>query len=208
MNPFAPSTVLVIETLNDQPTHELEAALHETEALAQLKRGDISGLEVVTRLYAARAVRAAYLVTRDPVLAEDVAQEAFVQAYTRIGQYDATRSFAPWFLRIVLNRATDAVKRRGRELGGAVEARDLADQLPDPSPGPMGLAEQSELRAEVWQALGRLSPKQRAVVVMRYYLDMSEEEMADRLAVPSGTIKSRLHTARLRLKTFLGPVFS
>jgi RNA polymerase sigma-70 factor (ECF subfamily) len=70
---------------------------------------------------------------------------------------------------------------------------------------PEYLLEQAETRQEVWSALGRLSPPHRAAVVQRYYLDMSETEMAVNLGCPSGTIKSRLHAARTHLRLLLQP---
>lgn len=181
--------------------------MREEEAVARLKRGDIGGLEELVRAHSARAVRTAYLITRDRAAAEDVAQEAFLRAYDRIGSFDAARPFGPWFLRSVVNAALDASTRhRHGSLssdGGGAEGGAFADLLRDPGLGPEGAMEQAEVRREVWDALGALPPKQRAVVAMRYYLDLSEDEIAQQLAVPSGTVKSRLHTARRKLKTLL-----
>ena len=75
----------------------------ERAAVDVLRRGDIAGLEILVRLHQVRAVRAAYLVTRDRALAEEVVQEAFVRAYDRIDQFDPGRPFAPWLLRSVVN---------------------------------------------------------------------------------------------------------
>jgi RNA polymerase sigma-70 factor (ECF subfamily) len=72
--------------------------MDERGAIERLQNGDVSGLELLVRRYQVRAVRTAYLVTRDQSLAEDVVQAAFVKAYERIGQFEARRSFGPWFL--------------------------------------------------------------------------------------------------------------
>lgn len=69
----------------------------EQQALARLKERDIGGLEFLVRRYQVQAVRAAYLVTRDRGLAEEVVQSAFLRAYERIEQFDARRPFRPWF---------------------------------------------------------------------------------------------------------------
>ncbi len=177
----------------------------ERRAIERLKDGDIGGLEVLVRRYQIRAVRAAYLVVRDRALAEDVVQGAFVRAYERIGRFDLERPFAPWFLKIVVNDAVRVASRRERtsSLEDGV-AGTLLIQLADPSPGPDALTEREERRRKVWEALERLPPVQRAAVVQRYYLGMSEAEMAEDAASPPGTIKWRLHAARKSLSQILG----
>jgi RNA polymerase sigma-70 factor (ECF subfamily) len=183
--------------------------MDESEAVSRLKQGDVGGLAELVERYQLPALRAAYLITRDRSLAEDVAQTAFLRAYDRIDQFDAARPFGPWFLRSVVNDAVKVARRRGRSV--ALEAfcpdRDSApaDWLVDPTPGPADLADQSETSETVWGALARLTPQQRAVIVLRYFLELSEADMAEQLVVPRGTVKRRLHTARERLRALLGP---
>ena len=185
--------------------------MEEQEAIARLKRGDIGGLEALVRKYQVQAVRTAYLIIRDRALAEDIVQAAFLRAYERIGQFDAGRSFGTWFLRSVVNDAVKAVARRERqvslEAGSEEEEISRADLLADPGPDPEDLVEAAEIRRTVWAALGKLPPAQRAAIVLRYYLDLSEAEMADELACPPGTFKWRLHAARKRLRTLLRPLW-
>ena len=186
--------------------------MEEQKAIARLKRGDISGLEALVRKYQVQAVRAAYLITRDHALAEDIVQTAFLRAYERIGQFDAGQPFGPWFLRSVVNDAVKAAARRERqvslEASSEGEETSLAELLADPSPGPDELAETAEVRQAVWAALGRLPPAQRAMIVLCYYLNLSEAEMADELACPPGTVKWRLYAARKRLRTLLRPLWA
>ncbi len=185
--------------------------MEEQEAIARLKRCDIGGLEALVRQYQVRAVQTAYLITRDRALAEDIVQAAFLRAYERIGQFDAGRPFGPWFLRSVVNDAVKAAARRKRlvplEASPEGEGASLADLLADPSPGPDDLMEAAETRQTVWTALGKLPPAQRAAIVQRYYLGLSEAEMAGELACPPGTVKWRLHAARKRLRTLLRPLW-
>ena len=186
--------------------------MEEQEAVARLKGGDIGGLEALVRKHQVQAVRTAYLITRDRALAEDIVQAAFLRAYERIGQFDTGRPFGPWFLRSVVNDAVKAASRRERQVSLEASPRgegaSLADLLADPSPGPDDLMEAADLRQDVRAALGRLPPAQRAAIVLRYYLDLSEAEMADELACPPGTVKWRLHAARKRLRTLLRPLWS
>jgi RNA polymerase sigma-70 factor (ECF subfamily) len=186
--------------------------VEEQEAIARMKRGDIGGLEALVRRYQVRAVRAAHLIVRDRETAEDIVQSAFLRAYERIGQFDARRPFGPWFLRSVVNDAIKAAARRQREVPLEADSEggeaSLIDLLADPNPGPADLVEAAETRQAVLAALDRLPPAQRAAIVLRYYLGLSEAEMADELACPPGTVKWRLHAARRRLQTLLHPLWS
>lgn len=179
--------------------------MQEAEAITRLKRGDIGGLGVLVRTYQLPAIRAARLVTHDPALAEDIVQAAFVRAYERIDQFDSRRPFGPWFLRSVVNDAVKAANRRAR-LASLDEPCDspgvqaLGEWLAAPDPGPEELTLRAELREELRQALLQLSPAERATVALRYYLGLSEREVADELEIPCGTVKSRLHAARERLR--------
>jgi RNA polymerase sigma-70 factor (ECF subfamily) len=182
--------------------------MDETEAIRRLQSGRLDGLETLVRLHQQKAVRAAYLIVRDAALAEDVAQEAFLRAYSRIRQFDRGRPFAPWFYRIVVNLAQRAAARAARQTPFDSAAPDGALTLEetlaaDSEPGPEAQAEQAETRARLWQALGRLRPEQRAAVVERYYLGLSEAEMAARGGLKVGTVKWRLHAARARLRAWL-----
>ena len=175
----------------------------EREAIERLRRGDIGGLEPLVRRYQLQAVRAATLITRDRALAEDIVQGAFIRAYERIAQFDATRPFGPWFLRGVVNDALKAARRERRQQpleddwGGGAALDGLEAE-------PQRLAELLETSRSLQQALDQLPAEQRAAIVLRYYLDLTEQETARRLGSPRGTIKWRLHAARARLRHLLG----
>ncbi|MDQ5850698.1 MAG: sigma-70 family RNA polymerase sigma factor [Chloroflexota bacterium] len=181
--------------------------MDDQEAILCLQRGDINGLETLVRRYQLRAVRSAYLITHDHALAEDIVQSVFIRAYERSGQLDLSRPFGPWFLRSVVNDALKAVTRTQRlvslePLSEATQAT-LERVLADPAADLADAAERTETHQLVRQALHALSPAQRVAVVQRYYLDMSEAEMAHSMQRPVGTIKSRLAAARQRLRILL-----
>jgi RNA polymerase sigma-70 factor (ECF subfamily) len=184
---------------------------NESTAIAQLKRGDIRGLDALMLIYQLRALRAAYVVTRDLPLAEDIVQSAFIRAYERIEQFDDTRPFGPWLLRSVVNSAATAASRQRRFVplddarpsegpGADADANDAVSMQPDPET----LILQAETNDELWQALESLPPAQRAAAVLRLYLELPESETAQQLGIPLGTVKSRVNAARTRLKTVLG----
>jgi RNA polymerase sigma-70 factor, ECF subfamily len=183
--------------------------MDERQAVTRLQQGDIGGLETLVRLYQVRAARAAYLITRDRELADDIMQAAFIRAYERIQQFDSARPFGPWFLRSVINDAVKASVRSSRQVsldvGAHADAPPRAALLADRGPGPDALWEQAETASEVWAALERLDPAQRAAIVQRYFLDLSQAEMADAMARPPSTVKWRLHAGRARLRTLLRP---
>lgn len=177
----------------------------EQEAIQRLKQGDIAGLEMLVRVYQVQAVRAAALITRDRTLAEDLVQAAFIRAYERIHQFDAARPFGPWFLRSVVNDAVKAITRGIPAESLNDPPPDLLPALADPAPGPEEMLEQAETSAAIQAALEQLAPEQRGAVVLRYYLDLSEAEIAGAQDCPTGTVKWRLHHARARLRSLLDP---
>ena len=188
----------------------------ENDAIVRLKHGDMGGLEVLVRRYQVQALEAACIITRDYQLAEDVVQTAFINAYERINQFDSSRAFGPWFLRSVVNRALTTVSDSNSQKSVPIEI-DLAYQelsnlsggevtgmgLRSNEPAPEDVFEAAETRQEIFSALEKLTPVQRSAIVMRYYLDLTDDEASRRLNVPAGTVRRRLHDARERLRGLL-----
>jgi RNA polymerase sigma-70 factor, ECF subfamily len=174
----------------------------EAEAILRLRRGDIGGLETLVHAYHARAVRCAFLVVHDHALALDVTQAAFVKAYERIDTFEVGRAFGPWFLKSVLRDAIKAANLRERTapLEPGIDVSGSAVDPVDPAPGPAELWEQHEVAQIVLAALAELPPAERAAIVQRYYLNLSETEMAEASHAPRGTVKWRLHAARGKLR--------
>lgn len=172
-------------------------------AIARIKQGDLNGLETLVNRYQAQAVRAAYMIVYDRALAEDVAQTAFVKVAERIHQFDEQRPFAPWFFRIVVNDALKIAKKRKRTISLEEQLDEstahLAALLVDPHPQPEQRLEQKQTRENILNAIQSLPPEQRAVIAMRYYLEMSEADMSAKMERPLSTIKWWLRDARKRL---------
>ena len=122
---------------------------------------------------------------------DDVVQLVFVELFTAFPRYDVARPFLPWLYRIVYNVCMDYLKRNTRDHRFTVPlttAFEEAVRQPDSTPGPAELAERSELRRAISTALERLPVKQRSVIVLRYYEDLSEAEMAEVLQCRPGTL--------------------
>ncbi len=173
-------------------------------AISRLKQGDLNGLETLVNRYQAQALHAAYVIVYDRPLAEDVVQMAFVKVAERIHQFDDERPFKPWFFRIVVNDALKLAKKRKRNV--SLEEKldkptaQLARWFTDPGLQPEQWMEQEETRQTILQAINSLPPGQRAVIVMRYYLDMSMSDMSAKTGRPLSTIKWWLRDARKRLR--------
>ena len=148
--------------------------------------GSASDFEALFRAHWGPAYRAAYLVVRDAAAAEDIAQEGFLAAIRALDRFDRRRPFGPWLHRIVVNRAIDW--SRARSLRPEADAVDV--------PAPERPGHDDELLAE----LGRLSPEQRAVIVLRYLLEYTPGEIAELLELPRGTVNSRLRRGLDALK--------
>jgi len=177
-------------------------------AISRLKQGDLSAVEPLVKRYQVQAVHAAYAVVYDRTLAEDVAQTAFVKVAERIHQFDEERPFAPWFFRIVVNDAVKTAKRQKRNISLDEQldqpTAKLAKWLIHPELGPEHFIEEKEARESILKALQHLAPEQRSVIVMRYFLDMSEADMSTEMDRPLSTIKWWLRDARKRLRNLIG----
>lgn len=174
-------------------------------AIRRLKRGEIGGLETLVSRYQVRAMRTAFLITHDTASAEDVTQETFLRIFQHIQGFDETRPFEPYLLRSIVNAALDSVQKNSR-FSGDLESLEET-QLETLFAHARSVETQAEFnvaKKELHAALGKLSPRQRAAVVMRYYLDMSEKEMSESLDAAPGTIKWLLNAARERLRSLLG----
>ena len=177
-------------------------------AISRIKQGDLNGLETLVNHYQVQAVHTAYMIVYDRALAEDVAQAAFVKAADHIHQFDEERPFAPWFFRIVVNDALKLARMRARNISLDEQLDEptaqLAEWLTDPELKPEQFLEQKETRESILKAIQSLPPEQRAVVVMRYYLEMSEADMSAKMERPLSTIKWWLRDARKRLYDLVG----
>jgi RNA polymerase sigma-70 factor (ECF subfamily) len=164
-----------------------------------LIRGAAAGSEVdleqLFRRFWPRAYRVAFLIVHDHAAAEDIAQEAFVQALRRLDRFDRRRRFAPWLNTIVANRAIDWARAR-------TARRESRHEPPEASASAQ--APGGRYSDEVLAALATLTPEHRAVIVLRYLLEYTPGEIAGALELPRGTVNSRLRRGLDTLKDHLG----
>ncbi len=179
--------------------------MDERRAIERLRRGDIGGLDDLMLRYQVQAIRAAYLVCQDVAMAEDIVQSAFMRSYERIGQFDISRPFGPWFLRSVINDAIQAAQREQRTvpLDGGIRGQETSTSLAHMSCDVAEHLERLETSAEIRAAIDLLPAGQRAAIVLRYYLDLTDDEISVRLDAKPATIRWRLHAGRKRLRNLL-----
>ena len=177
--------------------------MDDLQAIQRLKDGDIGGLETLVARHQSKAVRAAFLITHDETLAEDVVQDTFVRIYHRIRQFDPSRPFEPYLLRSVVNAALNVAQKADRHASMEADL-DQVEGLLSQAASVESEVDYTQLKQKIVAALAKLEPRQRAAVVQRYYLEMSEKEMAAALDTAPGTVKWLLNVARARLRELLG----
>lgn len=175
----------------------------ETQLIERCQAGDRQAFEEIFYLYRDDVFRFAYLVVRDASLAQDVVQEAFLKVFRSIEKFQFRSSFKSWLYRVAVNEAITILRRR--------KIKEELDPMPDASRGresqqtsrewqPEEAVLESEERQLLRWAVGQLDPVHRTVVVLKYFDEFSDTEIAAVIGCPPGTVKSRLHRARELLR--------
>ena len=174
--------------------------------------GDAVAFEPLVEKYRQRVWRLAYQVLHDREEAWDVAQEAFVRAFHSLPSFRGQSAFYTWLFRITVNVATDRHRQRGAQARAfgpeRVTEEEWARSTPDPGRGPDQEAARAEQRERIRRALDALPPKARTIIMLSDVEGLSYREIAEVLNCPIGTVMSRLHNARKRLKGLLGPMLA
>ncbi|MGH9175309.1 MAG: RNA polymerase sigma factor, partial [Vicinamibacterales bacterium] len=172
----------------------------ERRWLASCRKGDGASCARIVRAYQDTALRTAFLMTNDRQAAEDVAQNAFLNAFRHLARFDLERPFRPWFLTILANEARMHLRARRRRPDS-----ELPDDLPDGVEADAILTRliRDDERARVRAALAALDEPFRTAVILYYFNDLSIEEIAAATESQPGTVKSRLHRGRQQLRRLL-----
>jgi RNA polymerase sigma-70 factor (ECF subfamily) len=180
------------------------AVVGEAELLMRAQNGERQAFNELVLLHAQGVRNVIFRMCGDTQIAEDAAQETFIQAWLRIASFRPQASLRSWLYRIAINAAIDMLRREKRILPGDMEEM----QLKDTQPGPEALVSQVERIAAVQKAISILPDASRAVVVLREYEGLSYQEIADTLDIPVGTVMSRLNYGRKVLKERLEKALS
>ncbi|MDF1798028.1 MAG: RNA polymerase sigma factor [Planctomycetota bacterium] len=182
-----------------------------TQLMLASKAGDEDAFTRLVRSVGDRAQRVAQGLVGSPEDARDLCQEAFLKTWKARGTYRDDAPFLPWFHRILRNTCFSFLRKQGRIKKSSLSAGkdddgtqadwDLVDDSPLPSHGP----EQEETTTLFWEAMNRLSARDREILVLRQFQDLSYRAIAHALDIPEGTVMSRLFHARRRLRDLLEP---
>lgn len=158
--------------------------------------GERKAFEVLVDRYEKKLYNAAYRVLNDPEDAVEATQSAFVKAYERLGTFDTSQRFFPWMYRILVNESLNIINRRKR-------FEELDSTIPVPGRNPEEKYGDQEIARHLQAAMRELPPDYRVVIALRHYQGFSYEEIGEIRGVPEKTVKSRLFTARQRLRGIL-----
>jgi RNA polymerase sigma-70 factor (ECF subfamily) len=197
-----------------KPGERSEAGPSDLEAVKRAVEGDHDAFRVLVERYQDRAYGLALRVMRDEEQAKDVVQDAFLKAYRSLDRFEGRSSFYTWFYRVVMNLCIDAKRRQppGRTVewdeAHALETPvgtglDAVDSDRQRASGPAGDLERAELRETIRRAIEELPDDARQTLMLREIDGLSYSEIAKSLGVPKGTVMSRLHHARRRLRVLL-----
>lgn len=155
--------------------------------------GERSAFEQLVVRYQKPVYNAALRMLHDPQDAMDVAQTTFLKAFEHLADYDPSFKFYSWIYRIAVNESLNA-------LGARKSLEAINGEEPDEAPGPDLQVEGEQTGRAIEDALMRITPELRSVVVLRHLMQLSYRDMSDILGLPEKTVKSRLHSARMALR--------
>jgi RNA polymerase sigma-70 factor (ECF subfamily) len=184
------------------------------EALvAAAKEGDLGAFEELVARHRDKVYARALSILRNEEDALDLSQEAWIKAWQRLQQFQGESSFATWITRIVINLCLDHLRRQKRAGGESLEAIEeevgnIERLLPPVSINPAAGLERDELRARIWEAMGRLSVAHRTVLILHEFEGMEYRKIAEVMGCSLGTVMSRLFYARRRLAALLADLNS
>jgi RNA polymerase sigma-70 factor (ECF subfamily) len=180
----------------------------ERKIIRRVNEGDLDAFGELVDRYKKKIYYIAYHMTCNHSDADDIAQETFIRAYRNIAGFKGKSSFYTWLYRILINRCTDYMKRKRRRDHRLNEIRDPANYLGETSgggssPGSFAGITIGELQRAVAGALMSLPEKQRMALVLHEFNGLSHKEIADVVGCSEGTVRSRLHYGRRKMKEML-----
>ncbi len=189
------------------------ADVSDLSLVRRVQRGDKGAFDALVLKYQHKLVKLVMRYVRNPAEAEDIAQEAFIKAYRALPQFRGDSAFYTWLYRIAINTAKNAVVSRDRspieydlDRSTTDESYDMQGRMKD-SETPEGLVLTDEIRSTVNAAIDALPEDLRTAIVLRELEGLSYEEIAEAMACPVGTVRSRIFRAREAIDRRLREVF-
>jgi RNA polymerase sigma-70 factor (ECF subfamily) len=189
-------------------TNKHHTAASDEQLVEAAREGDMAAFEELVARHRDRVYARALTMLRNEDEALELAQEAWVKSWQRLGQFEGGSSFGTWLVRIVINLCLDQLRKRRRhpteslELVG-LESGAFERQLPAVAASPTESMERAELRQRINAAIEQLSPDHRTVLVLHEFEEMAYKEIAKTIGCSIGTVMSRLFYARRRMAGLL-----
>jgi RNA polymerase sigma-70 factor (ECF subfamily) len=173
----------------------------ERSLIAKAKTGDMDAFESLVRKYQRAVFLLCHHITGTPQTADDLSQDTFIKAYLALPHFSDGHAFFPWIRRIALNNCFNYLKKRKRERPLAEEEKVARPNfLSSPNESPPDSVQREELERKFREALQALPPDQKVIFSLRAFENLSYQEIAQALHIPTGTVMSRLNRARNKLK--------
>jgi RNA polymerase sigma-70 factor (ECF subfamily) len=169
---------------------------NDAALLEDCKRGDRMALASLVRRYERLIYNAAFRMLGNPDEAADVTQTVFLKTFEHLDRFNPKYKFFSWIYRIAVNESIDQLNRRNR-------VEPLANGVASADRGPEAAVEAKRLVDELQAALMTLNESHRAVIVLRHFTELSYRQIGEVLEIPAKTVKSRLFTARQKLRESL-----
>jgi RNA polymerase sigma-70 factor (ECF subfamily) len=175
------------------------------ELVARCRNGDREAFATLVRKYQSKVLTLATRILDNRTEAEDIAQDIFVKIFQSLQDFRGASRFSTWIYRITVNHCLNHLRRRTRQQQTLVMTEPVEWRQESPASNPYKTLEQKERWALVQAKLQELSVEHRTIILLRDFEGLPYDEIADVLQLESGTVKSRLHRARMELKALLEP---
>lgn len=191
------------------PSREEKKSMEAADAsdiryIELVQSGRRDAFESLVRKYMRRAHGIAMQFVHNSEDALDLSQDAFLKSFKAIGRFDTNQRFFPWFYKILKNTCLTFLKRKGRVRKLSLSATEEGDSdyelVDEKAVAPEAMLVSGEVREQFWEAYQKLSMKDREILGLRHFQELSYQEIADALEIPIGTVMSRLYHARRKLR--------
>ncbi len=186
-----------ISRIFDNPTED-------AAVVADLQAGDQAALHALYQRTLSRVYGLALKITGQTALAEEVTEDTYWQVWQEIDRFDAAKApLLGWMLMICRSRAIDALRKQNGQTMQTVDLSQIADYWPDEAATPVQALALQQQQVWVREALRSLTPVQQQVLYHAFYMGLSQQEIAQSMQLPLGTIKSHIRRAQTTLKSLL-----
>ena len=188
---LSPSRVNTVERMTDA---------HSARLISECIAGNEDAIEMLVRQYETGVFRLALSIVGDPAEANEITQETFLSALRSLPSYQEKKSFKAWLYTIALNHSRSHLRKRKITERLRTTLNSIFQVEVQKEISPEEAVIQDEKEAAIWRSLNQLDERHRTVVVLRYFHELSITEISEILSIPEGTIHSRLHSARDKLR--------